>query len=145
MQVGWIGLGAMGAPMAARLARCGHSVYGYDIAADRAAALTADGVRGAATIAAAVGGADVVAIMVATLARWSRSYSRLTADRQDVRPASVPLPGPGGEPVMPGTARDDRPDVGDDTVADDVVGVIAVHGARRIPGHQRHRVTHRQR
>jgi 3-hydroxyisobutyrate dehydrogenase-like beta-hydroxyacid dehydrogenase len=52
--------------MAARLARCGHSVHGYDIAADRAAALTADGVRGAATIAAAVGGADVVAITVAT-------------------------------------------------------------------------------
>ncbi len=66
MQVGWIGLGAMGAPMAAHLARCGHSVHGYDVAADRAAALAADGVRGAATIAAAVGGADIVAIMVAT-------------------------------------------------------------------------------
>jgi 3-hydroxyisobutyrate dehydrogenase/putative dehydrogenase len=66
MQVGWIGLGAMGAPMAARLARCGHSVHGYDIAADRTAALAADGVQGVATIAAAVGSADVVVIMVAT-------------------------------------------------------------------------------
>ena len=66
MQVGWIGLGAMGAPMAARLARCGHSVHGYDVVADRTAALAADGVQGVATIAAAVGGADVVVIMVAT-------------------------------------------------------------------------------
>src|SRR5213078_1927950 len=56
-------LGAMGAPMAAHLARCGHSVHGYDVAADRAAALAADGVQGVATIAAAVGGADVVVIM----------------------------------------------------------------------------------
>ena len=85
MQVGWIGLGAMGAPMAARLARRGHSVHGFDIAADRAAALAADGVRGVATIAAAVGGADVVAIMVAARRRpscsttgapgWSRASS----------------------------------------------------------------------
>ena len=66
MQVGWIGLGAMGAPMAARLARCGHSVHGYDVVADRTAALAADGVQGVATIAAAVGAADVVVIMVAT-------------------------------------------------------------------------------
>jgi len=66
MQIGWIGLGAMGAPMAARLARCGHSVHGYDVVADRTAALAADGVQGVATIAAAVGGADVVVIMVAT-------------------------------------------------------------------------------
>ena len=31
MQVGWIGLGAMGGPMAARLARCGHAVHGLRI------------------------------------------------------------------------------------------------------------------
>jgi len=31
MQVGWLGLGAMGAPMAARAARAGHVVRGYDI------------------------------------------------------------------------------------------------------------------
>src|SRR5215469_7276833 len=46
---------------------------------------------------------------------------------------------------MPGTARDDGPDVDDGPVADYVVDVIAVHGARRVPGHQRHRVAHRQR
>src|ERR1035438_3101518 len=86
MRVGWLGLGAMGAPMAACLARSGlsvhrydiaperaaalaaggHSAGQYDIAPERAAALAADGVHGAETIAAAVDGADVVVIMVAT-------------------------------------------------------------------------------
>jgi 3-hydroxyisobutyrate dehydrogenase len=66
MRVGWLGLGAMGAPMATCLARSGHSVRAYDIAPERAAALAADGVPGAETIAAAVGGAEVIVIMVAT-------------------------------------------------------------------------------
>ena len=66
MQVGWLGLGAMGAPMAARAARAGHVVRGYDIVPGRAASLAADGVRPAGTVAAAVGGADLIVIMVAT-------------------------------------------------------------------------------
>ena len=66
MQVGWLGLGAMGAPMAARAARAGHVVRGYDVVPGRAAALAADGVRPADTVAAAVGGADLIVIMVAT-------------------------------------------------------------------------------
>jgi len=66
MRVGWLGTGAMGAPMAARAARSGHTVHAYDIAHERAAALAPDGVRPAETIAAAVTGADIVAIMVAT-------------------------------------------------------------------------------
>ena len=66
MRVGWLGLGAMGGPMAARVARSGHSVHAYDIAPQRAAALAPDGVRTAETIAVAVAGAEVVAIMVAT-------------------------------------------------------------------------------
>ena len=37
MKVGWLGLGAMGAPMAARAARAGHVVRGYDVAPGRAA------------------------------------------------------------------------------------------------------------
>ena len=65
-RVGWLGLGAMGAPMATCLARSGHLVQAYDIAPERAAALAANGVQGADTIAAAVDGADAVAIMVAT-------------------------------------------------------------------------------
>jgi 3-hydroxyisobutyrate dehydrogenase len=66
MRIGWLGTGAMGAPMAARAARSGHLVRAYDIAPERAAALAAGGVRPAATIAAAVTGADIAAVMVAT-------------------------------------------------------------------------------
>ena len=66
MRVGWLGVGAMGAPMAARAARSRHSVRAYDITPERAAALAADGVQPAETIAGAAAGADVVAIMVAT-------------------------------------------------------------------------------
>jgi 3-hydroxyisobutyrate dehydrogenase/putative dehydrogenase len=66
MRVGWIGLGAMGAPMAAALARSGHSVHAYDIVPGRATALAPDGVRAADSIAAAVGRADLAAFMVAT-------------------------------------------------------------------------------
>ncbi len=65
MQVGWLGLGAMGAPMAARAARAGHVVRGYDVVPARAASLAADGVRPVDTVAAAVSGTDL-----ATVSRW---------------------------------------------------------------------------
>ena len=52
--------------MAARAARAGHVVRGYDVVPGRAAALAADGVRPAGTVAAAAGGADLIVIMVAT-------------------------------------------------------------------------------
>jgi 3-hydroxyisobutyrate dehydrogenase len=66
MRVGWLGLGAMGAPMAACLARAGYEVAGYDVAPERVSALAAAGGRATDSIAAAVDAADVVAIMVAT-------------------------------------------------------------------------------
>jgi 3-hydroxyisobutyrate dehydrogenase len=66
MRVGWLGLGAMGAPMAACLARAGHEVIGYDVAPERVGALAAAGGRAAESIAVAVQTADVAAIMVAT-------------------------------------------------------------------------------
>jgi 3-hydroxyisobutyrate dehydrogenase/putative dehydrogenase len=66
MRIGWLGLGAMGGPMAACLARSGHQVHGYDVVPDRAAALAADGVRPAPSSTGAVAGADLTAIMVAT-------------------------------------------------------------------------------
>ena len=52
--------------MAARAARAGHVVRGYDVVPGRAASLAADGVRPAGTVAAAAGGADLIVIMVAT-------------------------------------------------------------------------------
>lgn len=65
-RVGWIGLGAMGFPMAGCVARAGFDVSAYDIEPTRAEALAADGVEPAASIGAAAGGADVLVVMVAT-------------------------------------------------------------------------------
>jgi 3-hydroxyisobutyrate dehydrogenase/putative dehydrogenase len=65
-RVGWIGLGAMGAPMAGCLARAGFEVAAYDIDPARAEALAADGVTPAASITTAAAGADALVIMVAT-------------------------------------------------------------------------------
>jgi 3-hydroxyisobutyrate dehydrogenase/putative dehydrogenase len=62
MRVGWIGLGAMGSPMAARLGEEGHQVVGYDIDPSRADPLTAV----AGSIAEAVADAEAVVVMVAT-------------------------------------------------------------------------------
>ncbi len=59
MKIGFIGLGNMGAPMAANLAAAGHDVVGFDVAGT-----TAKGVRVACDIAAAVDGADVVTSML---------------------------------------------------------------------------------
>ena len=66
MRVGWLGLGSMGAPMAGCVARAGHLVTAYDIAAGRAAALAADGIGPADSIAGAVRDAGIVVVMVAT-------------------------------------------------------------------------------
>ncbi|SHN50803.1 putative dehydrogenase [Geodermatophilus obscurus] len=64
-QVGWIGLGAMGRPMAARLLDGGHALIGYDV--DRAAAAAlGDRAKAAGSPAEAAAGCDVLAVMVAT-------------------------------------------------------------------------------
>lgn len=57
--IGFIGLGNMGAPMAANLAKAGHNVRGFDVAGT-----TAEGVAVADDIASAVTGADVVITML---------------------------------------------------------------------------------
>ncbi|MBD3662969.1 3-hydroxyisobutyrate dehydrogenase [Sulfitobacter aestuariivivens] len=59
MKIGFIGLGNMGAPMAANLAAAGHDVSGYDVAST-----TAQGVTVASDIATAVDGAEVVITML---------------------------------------------------------------------------------
>ena len=65
-RVGWVGLGAMGFPMAGCVARAGVDVSAYDIDPARAEALAADGVKPASSIGEAAGGADVLIVMVAT-------------------------------------------------------------------------------
>ena len=60
--IGFIGLGNMGAPMAANLVQCGHGVKGYDVMPGHAAA--AVGVTPVPSIAAAVAGVDAVVTML---------------------------------------------------------------------------------
>jgi 3-hydroxyisobutyrate dehydrogenase len=62
--VGFIGLGNMGAPMAANLVKAGHQVIAFDIAAGRAAALAAKGGRAAATMAEAAAAGEIVITML---------------------------------------------------------------------------------
>ena len=68
-RVGWIGLGAMGLPMAGNVARAGHDVTAYDIDPGRAASLAEDGVKPATSISQAATGAEVLVLMVATPAQ----------------------------------------------------------------------------
>jgi 3-hydroxyisobutyrate dehydrogenase len=62
--IGFIGLGNMGAPMAANLVKAGHAVTGYDLNPAAVAALTVAGGKGAASAAEAAKGADVVITML---------------------------------------------------------------------------------
>jgi 3-hydroxyisobutyrate dehydrogenase len=62
--IGFIGLGNMGAPMAANLVRAGHTVNGFDLNPAALQALSAAGGNTAASAADAVKGASVVITML---------------------------------------------------------------------------------
>ncbi|GGP18392.1 NAD-binding protein [Nonomuraea glycinis] len=64
IRLGFVGLGIMGSPMAANLVKAGHEVTGYDVSAERVAQLASIGGKGAAGVAEAVAGADVVITML---------------------------------------------------------------------------------
>jgi 3-hydroxyisobutyrate dehydrogenase-like beta-hydroxyacid dehydrogenase len=64
MEIGWIGTGIMGAPMARRLIGGGNRVRVFNRSAEGARALAADGATVAADAAACAAGAEVVFIMV---------------------------------------------------------------------------------
>ncbi len=64
MEIGWIGTGIMGAPMARRLLGGGHRVRVFNRSAAKARALAAEGAIVAADAAACVAGAAVIFIMV---------------------------------------------------------------------------------
>jgi 3-hydroxyisobutyrate dehydrogenase len=66
MQIAFLGLGAMGLPMACRLVDAGHGVTGADVSPARLAAFGAKGGRTAAHPAAAAQGAELVIVMTAT-------------------------------------------------------------------------------
>ena len=62
--IGFIGLGNMGAPMAANLIKAGHQVTGYDLVPEAVAALVEKGGRAAASAAEAIAAADIVITML---------------------------------------------------------------------------------
>ena len=65
MKIGFIGLGNMGAPMAANLAAAGHEVLGFDVAGTQA-----HGVAQAASGTDAAQVADIVITMLPNGASW---------------------------------------------------------------------------
>lgn len=64
MQIGFIGLGQMGAPMAAQLVKAGHSLIVFDKSNAAAMVLAQSGANVARTIAEAVASADVIILML---------------------------------------------------------------------------------
>ncbi|UBU15804.1 2-hydroxy-3-oxopropionate reductase [Nonomuraea gerenzanensis] len=64
MNIGFVGLGIMGSPMAANLLKAGYVVTGYDVSAERVEQLVALGGKGATGVVDAVAGADVVISML---------------------------------------------------------------------------------
>src|SRR5262249_1785626 len=62
--IGFIGLGNMGAPMAANLLKAGHQVTGYDIVANARDALAQKGGRAAASAAEAAAAGEIVITML---------------------------------------------------------------------------------
>jgi 3-hydroxyisobutyrate dehydrogenase-like beta-hydroxyacid dehydrogenase len=63
MDIGFIGLGNMGAAMAANLVRAGHHVAAYNRSTDKVDELVAKGAEAAYTVAAACGGAAVISML----------------------------------------------------------------------------------
>jgi 3-hydroxyisobutyrate dehydrogenase/putative dehydrogenase len=126
MRIGWLGLGAMGAPMASCLARAGHDVAGYDVVPGRAASLAAARLRAADTIAAAARDADLVVVMVATPEQLEQVLSSLMGPPGP--PGQDGPDGPDGAPALaPGTIVMITATVGPEAVAA-AAGRLAGHG-----------------
>jgi 3-hydroxyisobutyrate dehydrogenase len=62
--IGFIGLGNMGAPMAANLVKAGHQVNGFDVVASAARTLAENGGRAAASAPEAASAGDIVVTML---------------------------------------------------------------------------------
>jgi 3-hydroxyisobutyrate dehydrogenase len=62
--IGFIGLGNMGGPMARNLAKAGHRVQGFDVVPAAVARAAEGGVDAAATVDAAIAGADTIVTML---------------------------------------------------------------------------------
>ena len=75
MKVGFIGLGHMGAGMAANLLRAGHTVTVYNRTAGKARALVEQGAHAAAQVADACRGEAVITMLADDAARVGYSAS----------------------------------------------------------------------
>ncbi|MGA7865163.1 MAG: NAD(P)-binding domain-containing protein, partial [Stellaceae bacterium] len=62
--IGFIGLGNMGAPMAANLVGAGHQVTGFDLVPGAMEALATKGGHAVASVAEAAGAGDIVITML---------------------------------------------------------------------------------
>jgi 3-hydroxyisobutyrate dehydrogenase len=65
VRIGFIGLGAMGAPMAGNLLRAGHTVHEFDLRAAAVEALVAQGGVAASSPSEAAHDAELLLLMVA--------------------------------------------------------------------------------
>ena len=97
MEIGWIGTGIMGAPMARRLIGGGHRVRVFNRTPERARVMAADGATVTADATACVAGAEVVFIMVpdtpdveATVAKIEPALKagQLAIDMSTIAPAA---------------------------------------------------------
>jgi 3-hydroxyisobutyrate dehydrogenase len=97
MEIGWIGTGIMGAPMARRLIGGHHRVRVFNRSPEKARALAADGATVTADAAACVAGAEIVFIMVpdtrdveATVAKIEPALKagQLVVDMSTIAPAA---------------------------------------------------------
>ena len=104
-QVSVLGLGAMGLPMAARLAE-GLVVHGFDPLAERRALAEAEGVRTSATARDAVEGADAVLLVVRDGAQLDEVLFGEAGVAAALRPGTVVVLGSTvGTEAVPPTAR----------------------------------------
>jgi 3-hydroxyisobutyrate dehydrogenase len=78
MKIGFIGLGNMGAPMAANLLKAGHDVVGFDVAG-----VTVEGVRMTASASEAVRGTEAVVTMLPNGPILRSVYSEIVPDGQE--------------------------------------------------------------
>jgi 3-hydroxyisobutyrate dehydrogenase-like beta-hydroxyacid dehydrogenase len=78
-QAGWIGLGLIGLPMAARLASAGWQVKGFDISQQRLEMATARGIKAAASAEGAMEGASLVFTSMPTEAARIELAKKLAA------------------------------------------------------------------
>lgn len=110
-RIGFIGLGVMGAPMAANLVKAGFDVAGYNRSPAKTERLAEAGGQAAGSIAEAVRDADVVATMV--------------PDSPDVRQVLT------GDDGVFGSARPGTLIIDFSTIRPDVAAELAADGSRR--------------